>query len=143
MQKCFSESHLIITIFKVPSKQLRTTLATAFWKTPYSWRFYGHGTLGTRHGTPNSFFKSWLKITQQKSTKVPWKSLFTQRTSHQNNIWIIAIHFFFSPTNQVFKSNPVFIEILISFSTVYLDFCLLIIHILWISTLIQCRCAFL
>ena len=28
---------------KVSSQQLRGTLTTAFWKTPSSWRFYGHG----------------------------------------------------------------------------------------------------
>ena len=29
---------------KVSSQQLRGTLTTTFWKTPYSWRFYGHGS---------------------------------------------------------------------------------------------------
>ena len=28
---------------EVSSQQLRSTLTTAFWKTPFSWRFYGHG----------------------------------------------------------------------------------------------------
>ena len=29
--------------YKVSSQQLRNTLTKAFWKTPFSWRFYGHG----------------------------------------------------------------------------------------------------
>ena len=29
---------------KVYSQQLRGTLTTAFWKTSYGWRFYGHGS---------------------------------------------------------------------------------------------------
>ena len=43
----FSESaSLITTMFKVTSWQLRGTLTTSFWKTPYIWRFYG---LGLKH----------------------------------------------------------------------------------------------
>ena len=29
---------------KVSSQQLRDTLATVFWRAPYGWRFYGHGS---------------------------------------------------------------------------------------------------
>ena len=29
---------------KVSSQQLRGTLTRAFWKVPYSWRFYKHGS---------------------------------------------------------------------------------------------------
>ena len=29
---------------KVSPQQLRGTLTTSFWRTPYSWRFYGHGS---------------------------------------------------------------------------------------------------
>ena len=40
---CNSESYLITTMFKVPSQQLRSTLAIAFCNIPYSSIFYGHG----------------------------------------------------------------------------------------------------
>ena len=29
---------------KVSSQQLRDTSTTVFWRTPYGWRFYGHGS---------------------------------------------------------------------------------------------------
>ena len=35
-------SHIYV---KISSQQLKGTLTTAFWKTPYSWRFYGHGLI--------------------------------------------------------------------------------------------------
>ena len=43
-RKLYSESYLITAMFKVPSKQLRATLTTAFWKIPYSFIIYGHGS---------------------------------------------------------------------------------------------------
>ena len=36
------------------------------WKTPYSWRFYGHGS-------------TWVNITKRKWAKMPWKSLVAQK----------------------------------------------------------------
>ena len=30
---------------KVSSQQLRDTSTTVFWRTPYGWRFYGHGSI--------------------------------------------------------------------------------------------------
>ena len=42
--KCHSESYLITTMFKICSQQLWAILTPAFWKTPNSCRFYGHGS---------------------------------------------------------------------------------------------------
>ena len=71
----------------------------------------------------NSFINSWVKTIKWKLTKVPLKLSLAldydsalQRTSHQIDVVsLIVIRFFFSQTNLVFKSNPVFIDILDSF----------------------------
>ena len=42
--KVRSGSYLIAAMFKVRSQQLWATLTAVFWKTPNSWRFYGHGS---------------------------------------------------------------------------------------------------
>ena len=41
-RKRYSESYLITAMIEVPSQQLRGTLTTTFWKTPYTRRFHGH-----------------------------------------------------------------------------------------------------
>ena len=80
----------------------------------------------------NSFIKTWVNITlhlKEYCTKVDERSL-------------IVICVFFPKANLVFKSNPVFIDILDSFCHSYLHFCLLIIDILWSLNFIQCLYAF-
>ena len=79
------------------------------WKTPYSWRFYGHGPT-------YMLILCWTKIMKRKWATVPWKLLVAQksepvlwRTWHQD-ISLIVVFFFFSETNLVFKFNLVLIE---------------------------------
>ena len=82
------------------------------------------------HG--NSFIKTWVNITphlKEYCTKVDERSL-------------IVICVFFPKANLVFKSNPVFIDILDSFYHSYLHFCLLIIDILRRLNFMQCLYAF-
>ena len=72
----------------------------------------------------NYFIKTLVNIMKRKSTKVPWKlSLvkkintphFKEHCTKIDDISLVVIRFFFSQTNLVFKSNPVFIDILDSF----------------------------
>ena len=79
------------------------------WKTPYSWRFYGHGS-------SQILILFWVNIFKRKSTKVPGKLSFSQtsepalqRTLHQD-ISLIIVWFFFSQKSLVFKFNLVLIR---------------------------------
>ena len=67
----------------------------------------------------NSFIQTLVTNMKRKSTKVPWTSLTRKNaTPHfkehctKIDISLVAIRFFFSRTNLVFKSNPLFIDIL-------------------------------
>ena len=72
----------------------------------------------------NSFIKIWINIMKKKSTHMSLKlSLENNMTPHLkehrtkiDDILLIVIHFFFSQRNLVFKSGPVLIDILDSFS---------------------------
>ena len=96
--------------FKVSSQQLRGTLTTAFRKTWIKIR-------------TNSFIKTLVNITKQKPTKVPWKLSLAKKNAASHfkehciriDILLVVIGFFFSQTNLIFKSNPVFVDILGSF----------------------------
>ena len=43
-RKCHSEGFLITTKLTFLLNNCKITLTTAFWKTSYSWRFYGYGS---------------------------------------------------------------------------------------------------
>ena len=107
-QKSYSESYLTTAMFKVPSQRFRSTLTTAFKKTNHSWRFYKHA---------NSFIKTWVNFMKPKSTKRPWKLWLAKKYDPalhrklQSSRW--CFHFF--ETDLVFKSKPIFINILDSF----------------------------
>ena len=71
----------------------------------------------------NSFIKTLVNNMKRKPTKVPWTLSLTKKnvTPHfkehctKIDISLVVIRFFFSQTNVVFKSNPLFIDILDSF----------------------------
>ena len=73
----------------------------------------------------NSFIKTLANIVQRKSTTMSWKLShlkknatlhFKEHCSEIDNLSLVVIRFFFSQTNLVFESNPLFIDILDSFS---------------------------
>ena len=77
----------------------------------------------------NLFIKAWVNIIKRKSTKVPWKLSLAKKKKKKKNttpqfkefctkVDDISLFtcFFFSERNLVFKSHPVFINILDSFS---------------------------
>ena len=86
---------------KVSSQQLRGTLTTAFWRTPYGWRFYGHGA------------RYVVIISSRKKKKST--PHFKEHCTKKDDISRVVIRFFFSQINPVFKSKSVFINILDSF----------------------------
>ena len=71
----------------------------------------------------NSFIKTLINNMKRKSTKVTWtlspgkKDAIPDFKEHctKIDISLLVIRFFFSQTNLVFKSTPLFIEILESF----------------------------
>ena len=75
---------------KVSSQKLGGTSTTEFWRTPYGWRF-------TDMDTCYFFHQNW---------QISWNE--NQRSCYEN------YHFFFSK-KLVFKSDPIFIDILDSF----------------------------
>ena len=95
---------------QVSSQQLRGTLKDTLWlKVLWTW-------IKIR---ANSFIKTLVNNMKRKSTKVPWTSLTRKNaTPHfkehctKIDISLVVIRFFFSQTNLVFKSNPLFIDIL-------------------------------
>ena len=70
----------------------------------------------------NSFIKALVNNMKRRSTKVLWTS-FTRKNAMPHfkehctkiDISLNVIRFFFSQTNLVFKSNPLFIDIMDSF----------------------------
>ena len=76
----------------------------------------------------NLFIKTLVNIIKQKSTQFPWKLSLVNKMrlkefyNKVDDISLIVICFFFSQTSLVFKSNPVFIDILDSFSHSLLTF---------------------
>ena len=129
--KCHPESYLFTAMFEVPSQQLWGTLSTAFRKTPYNWRFYGHGW-------------TYLTILSSKLEKTSWnenqrsclksyklhKNLnlhFEQHCTKIDLISLIFIRFFFSQSNLVFKFNLCLLVYWTIFAKIYFSVCLLII----------------
>ena len=106
----FKNSILKVTWYQLFWKFWTTTghIDNGIWKTPYSWRFYGHGSTYV-------LILSWINMTKRKWAKVPWKLLVAQkfkpvlwRLLHQDISLIIF--FFFFETNLVFIFNLVVIE---------------------------------
>ena len=96
---------------QVSSQQLRGTLKDTLWlKVLWTW-------IKIR---ANSFIKTLVNNMKRKPTKVPWTLSLTKKnvTPHfkehctKIDISLVVIRFFFSQTNLVFKSNPLFIDIL-------------------------------
>ena len=95
------------------SQQLRGTLATAFWKTPCCWRFYGHEC------TYMLILSSRLRYTSWRENR---RRSLENYQSHKNpSLWfedhynIIFICFVFSQTNLGFEFNLVLIGRLCDF----------------------------
>ena len=84
---------------KLSSQQLRGTLTTVFWRTPYGWKFYGHGSRYVL------ILSSRLNIMKRKSTKVPWKASPTKKnvTPHfkEHCTKIVDISFLFLSNKTV------------------------------------------
>ena len=81
-----------------------------------------------------------LKIITRKKNATPH---FKEHCTKRDDISLVVIHFFFSQTNLVFKSNPVFIDILDSFRYNLFTFLPFVFtFILQILKFIQCLYAF-
>ena len=103
---------------KISSQELRDTLTTVFWRTPCGWKFYGHRSryvlifhqeFSKQHETKIN--KGTLNIiTREENANPHFKEHYTKIV-----ISLVVIRLFFSQTNLVFKSNPLFIDILDSF----------------------------
>ena len=79
------------------------------WETPYSWRFFGHGsTYVLILSKVNIMKQKWAKVPAKLSVGLKVKTVL-QRTLHQS-ISFIIVFFFFSQTNLVFKFTLVLIE---------------------------------
>ena len=113
--KCQSESYLITAMFKIRPQQLRGTLATVFWNTPFSWRFY-------RHRSRYVLIFSWTNFMKWKSKKAHEKLSVDQKLElalwtklQQNRSWRFTNFYalFISTKNLIFKFNPVLIEYLL------------------------------
>ena len=96
---------------QVSSQQLRGTLKDTLWlKVLWTW-------IKIR---ANSFIKTLVSNMKRKPTKVPWTLSLTKKNATPHfkehctkiDISLVVIRFFFSQTNLVFKSNPLFIDIL-------------------------------
>ena len=98
---------------KVSFQQLRGTPTTAYWKTPYSGRFYGRG-LRFFHQDFSKHYETKIKESALKMITLSQK-IRTKHCIKIDDISLATMHFFFAQTNLVFKTKPVFIDILDSF----------------------------
>ena len=101
---------------KVFSQQLRDTLTKKFWRANYGWRFYGHGS---RYVLILSTILIWNNMKQRclehYHSRKKKETMHFKEHCTKIDISPVVIHFFFSQTKLVFKSNPLFIDILDSF----------------------------
>ena len=95
---------LVITYVKSYFSTITRQIHNGFWKTPCSWRFYGHGLTYV-------IILFWVNIMTQKWAKLPWKLSVAQKSEpvlqralHKDISRIIKF-FFFSQTNLVLKFN--------------------------------------
>ena len=128
----FKNSILKVTWYQLFSKFWTTTrhIDNGIWKTPYSWRFYGHGSSYV-------LILSWINMMKRKWAKIPWKLLAAQkfepvlwRLLHQH-ISLIIIFFFLwnKPSFHIQSSGD-----RKTFSTTCLSFYLLIPCASWSSS---------
>ena len=77
---------------------------------------------------------------KKKKTKMRWKLLhlrnmfFKERYTKMDDISLIVIRFFFTQTNLVFKSKPMFIYISDNFFHSFINYWLLIFYRFWTSS---------
>ena len=142
-RKYHFEIYLITAMLKVNSQQLQPTFTTAFWKTPESWRFYGHGLTYV-------LILFWEIIIKPKLTKVPWELPVARkskpklrRTLHQYRRWHFTYFYtlllLFNKSTFEFSSS---VDWMI-FARIYLPFYrFTTFTTLWILKFIQCLKAF-
>ena len=137
-RKRHSESCLITAMFKVPSQQLRDTLATTFWKIAYSSIFYGRD-FGKRHWNENW----WRCLEKDQLRKNPSVYLEEHCTTVESTFYFFYALLFLS--NLVFKFKIVPTGIFYNFHHNLLTFFAfwLAFDIRMILNFIQCLYAFL